>query len=496
MTQPTPRTLCSLFVSLIVLLFVVWQLAVWHYSGSPHSRWFVRHPGQANTAQAAAEAAEQRATNALISQLNTTSYTAPALVLALPRLAYKQLVVARGPFSSSGPWPRAAHNVAQCALDAMHVENDSSISSGQGLAAAHAPLTTSCDKEAAAATMTDLCIIVVSSARVQPVVSLTMMSLMLGAMAVDVGVDVDGAAHRTHIALFNVDMLKQPAQPEPQHVVLHNAEVAWWAGTVPVLYRHNSSRLVEALRATRPFWRPDTEKPPQPVKENLDFAAALAYGLATGAELIVVLEDDAIPSADGHWVDAMRREIPVALRESNLIGGPFMVRLFASDAYRGFGYDTETFLQLGTVFAVIAVVVFFSVRYWLGSSRVAGAVALAVALVVALYALLLVHSIGRQNLVPQQAGLRPTIHGTCCSQALMFDRTAAARLRDQIASNGDGQIDARMTDTYVFKALEEWNVADYTWTPSLFQHIGRKSSLGHTITDAATLFSSTFERRK
>ncbi len=219
--------------------------------------------------------------------------------------------------------------------------------------------------------------------------------------------------------------------------------------------------------------------------ETSDYVRGLEACSATGAELVLVLQDDVI--ATRQWVSA----VLVAARTADEASEWFSLKLFYTEFFEGWSVSTTPKLILFCALVFVAVLwSMFQMLKWLfgGISWDLLLVCLAVAFAAAFLAAWVPYSLGRQHVVrPFYDGLNPN-RGSAAVAILYNNRhgTAIAQLIVHLKSRIGKRTPVDL-DIDAFTETQARKLPSFVFMPSLFQHIGYATSIAHKVGKWRTL---------
>ncbi|KAI9228653.1 MAG: hypothetical protein DHS80DRAFT_23086 [Piptocephalis tieghemiana] len=109
--------------------------------------------------------------------------------------------------------------------------------------------------------------------------------------------------------------------------------------------------------------------------------------------------------------------------------------------------------------------------------------------------LILSSIIGKQNLFPPPQGLTRRVLNRCCTPAILYPHSHLAPFAHSLSSVAlhPAQMPAPV-DILLEDYAEDLHLIRYTWTPSLWQHIGQFQSKKGVTSDRSFLYSVSFEQ--
>jgi hypothetical protein len=209
------------------------------------------------------------------------------------------------------------------------------------------------------------------------------------------------------------------------------------------------------------------------VKPLLDYTYLLETCAATGAAYVLMLEDDVVAAGDWyHWTKITLQ----SLEEHQDFDRSVYLRLFYTSHLLGWNSeDWFSYLTQSVVAACVLAAVLCSLRRCHRAfSKILTGQMIGIILLVHLPACIsLYFAAGRLTVAPLRNGLRPMDHFGCCSQALVFPRERIADLISFYREERTGFVDV-LTELFA----EKHNLRRWAHVPSVFQHIGVRSSKG------------------
>ncbi|KAL9023315.1 MAG: hypothetical protein Q9196_007279, partial [Gyalolechia fulgens] len=270
-----------------------------------------------------------------------------------------------------------------------------------------------------------------------------------------------------HLAVFL-------AQTDPHQHPIYNEP--WLKSAANEIVQYNvSDEEMARLRLLE-------ESPQSWNKSMYDYEYMLKACLNTGAQWIMIVEDDVL-AKEGWYLEAMRALETIQVRTHDHAW--LYLRLFYTEKY--FGWNREEWPQ----YLACSILVFLVAATPLVISRSPSRrlrkhlsnVSTAIIYFFCLPTTILLYFMaGRVSMQPPQAGLYRMDQFGCCSQGFIFPRQIAPRATDIIHQ-------ATNKHQYVDKTLERWanneGLARFALIPSLLQHVGSKSSEGSKIDEGA-----------
>ena len=209
-------------------------------------------------------------------------------------------------------------------------------------------------------------------------------------------------------------------------------------------------------------------------KGLFDYSYLVRACAKQGTPYIAMLEDD-IVAMDG-WYHRTVAGIEKAQTLSALKKARpdfLYLRMFYTEEFLGWNAeDWKTYLFLSTLFAALPIAVLFGVQSTSPTARrYLTNRALILTLPVSLTFILLFFALGRATVLPLPAGVNYMPKYGCCSQGFVFPREKALTLTQWFEQKKYGFVDV-LTEEYADQKDElRWAI-----TPSVIQHVGRKSS--------------------
>ncbi|THV95701.1 hypothetical protein D6D27_03088 [Aureobasidium pullulans] len=235
-------------------------------------------------------------------------------------------------------------------------------------------------------------------------------------------------------------------------------------------------------------------------KGLFDYTYLLRTCYAQGADHIAMFEDD-IVALDGWYHRTINgldiAEKQTALRKASL---DFLyLRLFYTEEFLGWNSEEwKTYLFWSLIVTAAVATSLASLRLISRTAKKAMTPKLLVA-VFAIYlplSILLFFAAGRVTVLPLPNGVNEMPRYGCCSQGLVFPRDSAKLIIDFFEERKLGYVDMLIEEYADAHASTRWAL-----TPSVIQHVGRKSSKGddygeaskYKMTVAETLWNFGFE---
>ncbi|KAF2114188.1 integral membrane protein [Lophiotrema nucula] len=214
---------------------------------------------------------------------------------------------------------------------------------------------------------------------------------------------------------------------------------------------------------------------------------------------IAVFEDD-IVAMDG-WYYRTMKGLELAETQSALRGSPdfLYLRLFYTEEF--LGWNSEEWLTYA-FWSILFIVVPTGVLLFLHNKsaqlkRIPPNRLIMFSTGVCLTIIVLFFSIGRATVLPLPVGVNYMPKYGCCSQGFVFPRQKALTMASYYTSRKTGFVDV-LTEEYA----DQHNELRWAITPSVIQHVGRKSSKvddygpgsKHGLSVAETIWNFEFER--
>lgn len=210
-------------------------------------------------------------------------------------------------------------------------------------------------------------------------------------------------------------------------------------------------------------------------KGVFDYVYMLDSCYKTNAQYIAIFEDDVL--AQEGWyaraVSGLRDLEKQGARDEN---GPswLYMRLFYTEKFLGWNseeWPTYAFWSMCVILTPALAALFVrrkipSLRNSLSNTFLTIITLICVPACIILYFLA-----GRVSMQPLQPGVNQMSNFGCCSQGLVFPREMVPRLMDQLTKMNAGPIDSLIEIWADEEDLQRWAL-----TPSVVQHIGRKSA--------------------
>ncbi|KAM5441403.1 hypothetical protein MferCBS31731_003474 [Microsporum ferrugineum] len=228
-------------------------------------------------------------------------------------------------------------------------------------------------------------------------------------------------------------------------------------------------------------------------KGLFDYVYLLKACQAMGAPHVIMVEDDVL-AMDG-WYHRTKEALIDAERQTKQLGTSnyLYLRLFYTQGLLGWNNE-EWLIYLISSMAVIAALwgILVTARWYIPrlSKQLSNKVILLICLVHGPICILLFFASGRLSMLPIQPGVHQMPRFGCCSQALVFPHDRVADVISWYETKKIGFADS---------LLEEYansnNEIRWALTPSVFQHIGVKSSKqdGSGDNAAKVIWNSEFE---
>ncbi|KAF1945270.1 hypothetical protein EJ02DRAFT_339034 [Clathrospora elynae] len=194
---------------------------------------------------------------------------------------------------------------------------------------------------------------------------------------------------------------------------------------------------------------------------------------------IAILEDDAI-AMDG-WYHRTIAAIHEAEQQAALRRAKpdfLYLRLFYTEEFLGWNAeDWKHYLFNSIYVAIVPTLVIFFMRFAQPTKKLS-LVLMTRRIFIAMYAMLAVFiltyfALGRITVLPLPVGVHEMSQFGCCSQAFVFPNTKARELVIYFKERHVGYMDV-LTEDFA----DERGELRYAVTPSLFQHVGKRSSKG------------------
>nr|POE79505.1 hypothetical protein CFP56_07570 [Quercus suber] len=220
-------------------------------------------------------------------------------------------------------------------------------------------------------------------------------------------------------------------------------------------------------------------------KGLFDYTYLLKACLATGAPYIAMIEDDVI-AMDGWYHRTLAALQQAEIKTVRAIGSRdfLYLRLFYTEEFLGWNREDWHEYAFWSVCCIIAVcVILFWIRFSFPRTKQALTPFSILAVCVALVplAIALFFAAGRVTVLPLPAGVNPMNNYGCCAQALVFPQEKAQELVGWYEKTQIGFADV-LTEQYA----DEHDELRWALTPSVIQHIGRKSSKWDDTGEEAT----------
>ncbi|EEP81351.1 predicted protein [Uncinocarpus reesii 1704] len=209
-------------------------------------------------------------------------------------------------------------------------------------------------------------------------------------------------------------------------------------------------------------------------KALFDYVYLLKACQDVGTPYVVMVEDDVV-AMDG-WYHRTKRALEDAERQTRRLGASkyLYLRLFYTQGLLGWNKE-EWFTYLvssATAVAILAAILLITRRYIPCSVRIlSNQVIIVLCLICAPLCIILFFASGRLSMLSTPAGVHQMPRFGCCSQALAFPRNRVADVISWYETKRIGFADS---------LLEEYANANdeirWALTPSVFQHVGVKSS--------------------
>ncbi|KAI5241145.1 hypothetical protein E4T43_05656 [Aureobasidium subglaciale] len=206
-----------------------------------------------------------------------------------------------------------------------------------------------------------------------------------------------------------------------------------------------------------------------------------------------MFEDD-IVALDG-WYHRAVAGLELAERQSTLQKASMdflYLRLFYTEEFLGWNSEEwKTYLTYSLLTTGLLTVLLISLRYTSRNARKA----MTPSLVLPIYAIylpltiLLFFAAGRTTVLPLPTGVNEMPRYGCCSQALVFPRSSALSIINLFQDKKLGFVDSLIEEFADQNGGLRWAL-----TPSVVQHIGRKSSKGDDFGTASKYSMSVAEK--
>ncbi|MCJ1462620.1 hypothetical protein MMC07_001222 [Pseudocyphellaria aurata] len=212
-------------------------------------------------------------------------------------------------------------------------------------------------------------------------------------------------------------------------------------------------------------------------KGLFDYTYLLKACYAKGLPYIAMLEDDVV-AMDGWYhrtIAALEQaEIRSALERAS---GDFLyLRLFYTEEFLGWNREYwPSYVFWSTMWTIGPAVVFAGARFYfpplkqlLSNRVILSMCGICIPLLIGLF-----FATGKVTMLPLPAGINEMNNYGCCSQGLVFPRDKVLDLIDWYEMKNVGFVD-RLTEEYA----DQHGELRWALTPSVIQHVGRKSSKG------------------
>lgn len=236
-------------------------------------------------------------------------------------------------------------------------------------------------------------------------------------------------------------------------------------------------------------------------KGVFDYVYMLDSCYKTNARYIAIFEDDVL-AQEGWYARALSGLRDLEKHGSRNENGPSWVymRLFYTEKFLGWNseeWPTYTFWSICVLLTPAIASIFLrrkipSLRNSLSNTFIS---------IITLFCLpaciILYFMAGRVSMQPLHPGVNLMSNFGCCSQGLVFPREMVPRIMDRLTKTKAGPIDSIIEDWADEEDLQRWAL-----TPSVVQHIGRKSAKANPaatvqekseLNDARGLWNFAFE---
>ncbi|KIN09161.1 hypothetical protein OIDMADRAFT_48987 [Oidiodendron maius Zn] len=219
---------------------------------------------------------------------------------------------------------------------------------------------------------------------------------------------------------------------------------------------------------------------PDREKHMFDYTQVLKECENVGAKYVAVVEDD-ILALDG-WFHRMRKGLQEVERRTKMKGqsGFFYLRLFYTEAQLGWNSE-EWPLYLRWVSTVILLTALVNAIMFVFLHRTSlvhkhGRILFSASLLTVCLMAILFFISGRVSMLPLSEGVHEMARYGCCAQAIVYPRNKVPILTKWYEEQRIGFVDTlaeKLGDERPHEMGARWAL-----TPSVVQHIGRKSSKG------------------
>ncbi|KAK4867700.1 hypothetical protein LT330_001210 [Penicillium expansum] len=277
-----------------------------------------------------------------------------------------------------------------------------------------------------------------------------------------------------HLILFiaHTDPLQHPAYEEP-----------WLDKLADQVLLYNASEVdINYLRSL------ETEKAKIVGREKalFDYTYLLKACASVDTPYVIMLEDDLV-ALDG-WYHRTQAALASAEEQTQELGAAnwLYLRLFYTEEF--FGWNAQewlTYLLLSILVTCLVACVLLLFRKLNPRAQLNMTIILLCAISTPLL-IGLFFAMGRVTMLPHSNGVHQMPKFGCCSQALVFPRSRIPELLALYTSKRIGYVDM-LTEEYANARNEiRWAV-----TPSIVQHVGRKSSKGADVSSRVNINSKT-----
>ncbi|KAJ5933960.1 hypothetical protein N7454_006289 [Penicillium verhagenii] len=267
-----------------------------------------------------------------------------------------------------------------------------------------------------------------------------------------------------HLILFiaHTDPLQHPAYAEP-----------WLHRLADQVLLYNSSDVdIDHIRSLET----DEAKLANREKALFDYSYLSKACEAVGAPYSIILEDDVV-AQDG-WYHRTRDALISVEAQMKEIQAPewLYLRLFYTEEF--FGWNAEdwpVYLFYSILMVCFVACIFLGIRQYRPSIRphLPNKTVTIASIIGPLLLIGLFFAAGRVTVMPTPEGVHQMPKFGCCSQALVFPHSRLSDLVDLFTSKRIGYVDM-ITEEFANANQEiRWAL-----TPSVMQHVGRKSSKG------------------
>ncbi|CRG86983.1 hypothetical protein PISL3812_03996 [Talaromyces islandicus] len=209
-------------------------------------------------------------------------------------------------------------------------------------------------------------------------------------------------------------------------------------------------------------------------KALFDYMYLLKACEALGSPYVVMIEDDVV-AMDG-WYHRTRQALEDAESQTAEIGASqyLYLRLFYTHKFLGWNSEEAFTYFLSSLFVVASVggILIATRRLVPRTNRfLPNDTIVIICFVCTPLSILLFFAAGRASMLPISTGVHQMPRFGCCTQALAFPRDRVADVIDWYESQQTGDADSLLE-----RFANENNEIRWALTPSLFQHIGTRSS--------------------